>query len=63
MTPTPAISDIIGDVSTVVTNSVSWMQDFATSITQHSLLLLGVIAIPMVGLGVGLLSRLLRKRV
>lgn len=63
MTPTPAITDIVGEVSTVVTESVSWMGEFATAISQHTILILGVVAVPLVGLGVGLLSRLLRKRV
>lgn len=63
MTPTPAITDIVGEVGTVVTRSIGWMKDYASAITQNNVLLLGCIAVPLVGLGCGLLARLLRRKV
>ena len=63
MTPTPAITDIVGDVSIVVGESVSWMKQFANAITQYPVLLMGCVAVPLVGLGCGLLARVLRRKV
>ena len=62
-TPTPALPDLISKTSDVVSGGVSWMTSFATSIGAHTILVLGVVAVPLVGLGIGLLSRLLKKRV
>lgn len=63
MTPTPAITDIVGNVELVVDESVTWISKFTQAITTYPILLLGVVCVPLVGLGVGLLGRLLRKRV
>ena len=57
------MSALLESVSSVVTAAIGWMTSFATSITSNTLLILGVVAVPLCGLGVGLLSRLLRKRV
>lgn len=57
------MSAIMTSVGVVVTNAITWMGQFGTAITSSDVLTLGVIAIPCVGLGVGLLGRLLRKRV
>ena len=61
--PTPTPIPVITDTGVVVTHAVSWMGDFATAISNNLLLVIAVVAVPLVGLGVGLLSRLLRKRV
>lgn len=50
-------------VGQVVTQAITWMGQFASEITSNTILTLGVVAVPLVGLGVGLLGRLLRKRV
>ena len=57
------MSAIMTSVQTVVTAAIGYMGQFADAVTSNTVLTLGVIAIPMCGLGVGLLSRLLRKRV
>lgn len=57
------IETLMSATTTVVTNAISWMGDFASAVASDTVLTLAVIAIPCVGLGVGLLGRLLRKRV
>lgn len=57
------MSELLSDVTAVVGQATTWMTSFATAITSNTLLTLGVVAVPLCGLGVGLLSRLLRKRV
>lgn len=57
------MSSLMNDVGTVVTKAISWMGDFASEITSNTILVLGVVAVPLVGLGAGLLGRLLKKRV
>lgn len=53
---------LITAVTTLVTGAVSWMGSYVSAITAegNELLLLMVVAVPLVGLGVGLLKRLLR---
>lgn len=57
------MADLMAAVSTVVSNAITWMGNFATAITSNTILTLGVVAVPLVGLGAGLLGRLLKKRV
>ena len=57
------MSAIITSVTTVVTAAVGWLGDYADAIADNDILILGVVAVPLVGLGVGLLGRLLKKRV
>ena len=59
MSPTP-IEAILTSVGSVVTSAISWMGSFITSITAsgNELLLLFII-VPLVGLGIGLLRRLI----
>lgn len=54
------MSAILTNVSSVVTAAIGWMGDFVTAITAsgNEVLLLFVI-VPLVGLGVGLLRRLI----
>lgn len=53
---------IFSNIGLLVTNAVSWMGDFLGSITDNSVLTLFCIALPLVGLGVGLLRRLIHTR-
>lgn len=57
------MSALMSTVTQVVTAAIGWMGDFANAITNNTILTLGVVAVPLVGLGAGLLGRLLRKRV
>lgn len=54
-----AIEVILTSVSSVVSSAVTWMGSFLSTITSNPLLLLFVI-IPFVGLGVGLIRRMIR---
>lgn len=53
---------IITAITSVVTAAVSWLTSYVGAITAsgNEVLLLMVVAVPLVGLGVGLLKRLLR---
>ena len=57
------MSTLMTAVGTVVTAAIGWMGQFADAITSNTILTLGVVAVPLVGLGVGLLGRLLKRRV
>lgn len=54
------MDSILTSISSVVTKAIDWMGDFLTAITGSPVLLLFVVAIPVVGLGIGLLNRLFR---
>lgn len=56
---TTTMSGIITDVTAIVTASVGWVGQFLTVITENPLLLMFVI-VPFVGLGIGLLKRLIK---
>lgn len=56
------IANIIETVSTLVTGAIGWMTDFLGAITSSPVLTIFCIAVPLVGLGVGLLGRLLGTR-
>lgn len=55
---------ILTSVGSFVTEAISWMGEFVTSITAtgNEILLLFVVCVPLVGLGVGLLNRLIHTR-
>lgn len=53
------MADIITAITSVVTASVGWVEAFVGVITKQPLLLMFVI-VGFVGLGVGLIKRLLR---
>ena len=57
------MSTLMTAVGTVVTAAIGWMGQFADAIASNTILTLGVVAVPLVGLGVGLLGRLLKRRV
>lgn len=56
---TVTIATIIGNVTSLVTEAVKWVGSFVGAITSNPLLLMFVI-IAFVGLGVGLIKRLVR---
>lgn len=58
-TTTVAIADILGNVSTLVTSSVGWVGSFMGVILANPLIELFVIT-SFVGLGIGLIKRLIR---
>lgn len=56
---TVTIATIVGNVTTLVTEAIKWVGSFVGAITSNPLLLMFVI-VAFVGLGVGLIKRLLR---
>ncbi len=54
------LTDIIANVGDFVEAAVGWMGQFATVVSTNALLFVFVIAVPLVGLGVGLLNRMFR---
>lgn len=53
------MAEILSQVTLFVTESIDWVTAFATVITDEPLLLMFVI-VSFVGLGVGLIKRLIR---
>lgn len=53
---------ILTDVGTVFTSAVGWVGKVATTIAGEPVLMLFCVAVPLVGLGVGLFKRLLSAR-
>ena len=53
------MATILSNVSSFVTEAISWVTSFCTCITSQPLLLMFVI-VAFVGLGVGLIQRLVR---
>lgn len=53
------ISTVLTEVGNVVSSGIEWIGDYLTVITSNPVLLLFVI-VPFVGLGIGLLRRLMR---
>lgn len=55
---------ILADVGQFVEDAVEWMKDFLAAITGDTskVLVTFVVCVPLVGLGVGLLSRLIHTR-
>lgn len=58
-TSTVTIASLVGDITTIVTSAVSWIGSFVGAITSNPLILMFVI-VGFVGLGVGLIKRLVR---
>lgn len=56
---TVTIATIVGNVTTLVTETIKWVGSFVGAITSNPLLLMFVI-VAFVGLGVGLIKRLVR---
>ena len=57
--PTVTIATILSNVSSLVTEAVKWVASFVGAITSNPLILMFVI-VAFVGLGVGLIKRLVR---
>lgn len=57
--PAVTVSTIVTNVSTLVAESVKWVGSFVDAITSNPLILTFVI-VAFVGLGVGLIKRLVR---
>lgn len=55
-----AMSTFLGNIGTFFTQSVTWMGDILDAIVADPALTVLVIAMPIVGFAVGLLSRLIR---
>jgi hypothetical protein len=53
------LADLLGNVTSFVTSAISWVGSFVGVITDNPLLLMFVIT-SFVGLGVGLIRRLIR---
>lgn len=58
MTPANPMADILSAITSVVTSAITWLGQFVTAVTANPLILLFVI-VAFVGLGIGLLSRLI----
>jgi hypothetical protein len=57
------VATLMTSIGSVFTAAIGWVGDVATTIAGSPLLLLGVVGVPLCGLGVGLFSRLLHSRV
>lgn len=55
-----AMSTFLTEVGTFFTQAVTWMGDVLTEVTSTPALLVMVLAMPICGFAVGLLSRLIR---
>lgn len=55
------ISSILSDIGSIVTAAFGWVTNAVNAITGSPLILIAVI-LPFVGLGIGLLKRLLSTR-
>lgn len=56
MEPTP-IGTLISQVGQWVTAAAGYMGDFASAVTSNAVLTLCVVAVPLVGTGIGLFKR------
>lgn len=54
------VSQFLENTGGIVTSGMSWMQTVWTTITGDPILMCIVIGLPLVGVGIGLLSRLIR---
>lgn len=52
------LASILSDVGSIVTAAISWIGDYIEAIAANPLLLLFVI-VPLVGLGIGLIKRMI----
>lgn len=55
-----AMSSFLTEIGTFFTQAITWMGDVLTEVTSTPALLVLVIAMPVCGFAVGLLSRLIR---
>lgn len=57
--PTVTVSTILGNVTTFVSSAVSWVGSFVGAIVDNPLILTFVV-VAFVGMGIGLVKRLVR---
>lgn len=57
-TAASTVATVLADIGTIVTEAISWMGDYMTVVTDNPLLLVFV-CLPVVGLGIGLLKRMI----
>lgn len=53
------LATVLTAIGSVVTSAVTWLEAYAESIAGNDIMLLLVVAVPLVGLGVGLLKRMI----
>lgn len=56
------MATIISSITSLVTGAISWTTSYLTLITGNDVLVLFCIALPLVGLGIGVIRRLVRIR-
>ncbi len=56
------MASIITAITSLVTGAISWTTSYLTLITGNDVLILFCIALPLVGLGIGVIRRLVRIR-
>lgn len=57
-----AMASVIATITQLVTGAITWTTSWLTLIAGNDVLVLFCIALPLVGLGIGLLKRLVRIR-
>ena len=57
--PTVTMATIITDISSIVTAAIGWVGDFIEGIVAQPLLMI-FICIPLVGLAIGLIKRMIQ---
>lgn len=55
---TTSLGAIVSGIGTVFTGSIGWVATVSSTIAEDPLLLFGCVALPCVGLGIGLFRRL-----
>lgn len=56
------MADLLTSIGTVFTQVISWAGTVGTTIVDTPVLLLYCVAVPLVGIGVGMFARLLHSR-
>lgn len=56
------MATLLTSVGEVFTSAIGWVGTVATTITEQPVLLMFCVAVPLVGLGVGMFKRLLSAR-
>lgn len=62
MDTTVTIATLLESVGTVFTTSIGWVGAVADEIVAHPLLMLGCVGVPLCGIAVGMIKRLLHVR-
>lgn len=55
---TPTVASILTDIGTIVTQAISWAGDVVTFVVSNPLIMI-FCAIPLVGLGIGMVKRMI----